>query len=181
MAIFEVRVVLKFGDRHWENVYHVDTVAAEDVAPEVITALFDFYVSRTISLFVIERIVRRVLGTHDEFVESLFNTPGAVSAGDGDAMPLFNTVKVLLQGAIGRPGVKYLRGMIFGDSLSGDEGLIDAALVTALQTAWDTMQNSVETAGQHLVFGAADKVCTTAVVENFVQMRQQHRKRRRSV
>jgi hypothetical protein len=121
------------------------------------------------------------LGTSDEFTEAVFNTAGLVDVGTGDAMPLWNTVKVLLVGGIGRPGIKYLRGMIFGDSLSGDAGLLDSALVLAIQEEWDTMQNAVETAGCHLVYGAANKLAVSGVVQNLVQMRQQHRKRRRSV
>lgn len=181
MAVWETRVVITTGDRSWENVYHIDVGALADVPPDVILALVDFYTSRTISSFIIQRVVRRILGTSDEFIEVILNTPGLVDAGLGDVMPLFNTVKVLLTGGVGRPGVKYLRGMLFGDSLSGDLGLIDAALVTAIQTAWNTFQNAVESADCSLVFGATDKVAVSGIVQNLVQMRQRHRKRRRTV
>jgi len=181
MAFWEVRAVLQSGDRFWENVYHIQTDGDSDVSTDALNAIIEFYVTRTLSVYTIVKLVRRLLGTADSFIETSVDEAGTFDAGSSDLLPLWNTIRVVLNSASGRNGLKFLRGMALASQLTATEGQWDPSLITAVQTAWTTMENAIEaTTGQHLVFGAANKIAFSGDVQSTVQMRQRHRKRRRS-
>ena len=181
MAIWEMRVVAANGTRNYENVYHIDTGTATDIAAAVIEAAITFHVSRTLAPFTILRVARRLLGTHNEFIDVSVDTPGAIPLDGGVPLPLWNTVAVLLFGGVGREGVKLLRGMLVAGNLSGSEGLINPAVVSAIQGAWNTFQDAVEAAGQHIVYGSANKIAASGDVQGVARMRQEHRKRKKKL
>src|SRR5881396_187026 len=106
MSVWEVRPVLQTGDRFWENVYHIITDGDTDVSVAALEAMAEFYVTRTLNLYTVVRIVRRVLGTTDAFIEMTVDTPGAIDPGSAKPLPLFNVVKVVLNSAAGRNGLK---------------------------------------------------------------------------
>jgi hypothetical protein len=58
---------------------------------------------------------------------------------------------------------------------------IKGALVTYITGQVDTLFNAASDAGQSIVFGATDKVAVSPVVDSTIQMRQQHRKRKKTV
>jgi hypothetical protein len=180
MAVWEVRVVAGFGDREWENVYHIDAGADSDVDPSVILELINFHVSRTFAVYVIKRLARRVLGTSDAFIEVAINTPGAIAPLTEVPAPLFNTIRMILQGGIGRVGSKFLRGMLVQSQVIDDNGTLAASLLTAMNSAFDSVLNAASTAGQTFVFGATDKPVVSAEFQGNVQERQRHRKRKRT-
>jgi hypothetical protein len=181
MSVWETKIVCSYGDRSWENVYHILTDGELDVSTDALAALSNFYISRMISAYTVVRVVRRVLGTHDAFIEIPIGVIGAIAQGGGDLLPLWNTINVVLNSATGRNGLKFLRGMMMAADLTSTQDQIDATKVSQVQDSWDTFQNAVEaTSGQHLVFGSADKVAFSGNVESTVGMRQRHRKRRRS-
>jgi hypothetical protein len=182
MSLWELRIVCDQGGRSWENVYHVETPGTDDISPAGVLALSNFYISRMYNVYRVVRTVRRLLGTPDSFIETVVDTVGALDPAGADLLPLFNTAKVLLQGGVGRPGVKFLRGMLIASDLTSSQDQLDPTKVSAIQGSWDTFQNAIEaTTDQHLIFGAANKVAVSGIVDGTVQMRQRHRKRRRTI
>jgi len=181
MSVWETRIVCGQGDRFWENVYHILTPATDDVSSDALAALSNFYISRMIDAYTVVRVVRRILGTADAFIEIPIGVNGAVAQAGADLLPLWNTVNVVLNSAAGRNGLKFLRGMLVATDLTAVQDQIDATKVSAIQGSWNTFQNAVEaTTGQHLCFGAADKVAFSGNVLGHINMRQRHRKRRRT-
>lgn len=176
---WEFRIVCDQNDRSWENVYHVMTPTGNDISPDAVAALANFYTSRMYNVYRVVRTVRRLLGTPDSFIEVIVDTVGALDPSGADLLPLWNTAKVLLFGGPGRPGIKYLRGMLIAPDLTSSQDILDPTKVSQIQGSWDTFQNAVEaTSGQHLVYGLANKIAVSGEVVNLVQMRQRHRKRR---
>jgi hypothetical protein len=110
MAVWEVRVVNQTGERFWENVWHVDVGADTDVDPALLSAFETFAVNMLLTIYSCARIVRRPAGTTDAFIEILVGAAGTRGLAGSFALPLFNTVRVLLAAGAGRPGLKYFRG-----------------------------------------------------------------------
>lgn len=180
MAVWEVRVVFTNGDRHWENVWHIDVGSADDVPAGVIDALRDFHLGRLLGIYTLEKIVRRPAGTSDAFIEALFNLAGTRTVSSGDALPLFNTVRALLSGGVGRPGIKFLRGFLVTSDLVDNAGTINSTTVAGITAALIDLIDAVDAASCTIVFGSALRVALSAATQAVAQMRQQHRKRRRS-
>jgi hypothetical protein len=178
MPIFEVRLVYQTGDRFWENVWHVDTVADDDVDPGLLFAFETFGLDTLRDAFKLARIVRRPAGSTDAFIEIIVDAVGHLAVGSGKLLPLWNVVRVLLASGAGRPGIKYLRGVLMDTSIEDEQNTIVSALTGAIQGSVDDLYNAASTAGQFIAFGAADKQSVSAEVDNTIHMRQQHRKRR---
>jgi len=181
MAVWEVRVVLAFGDREWENVYHIDAGTSTDVDASIVEAFQDFYLDRTLSTYILKRIVRRVLGSTDAFIEITIDVPGSLSPGVNIPAPLFNTVRMLLDSGAGRPGSKFLRGMLLQNNLIDSSGTIDPDIISQINVSFDNVLNAAAEAGQDLVFGADDKHVVSSSFQGSVQERQRHRKRKKTV
>lgn len=180
MAVWEVRVVYQTGDRFWENVWKVDVGAADDVPSALIVAFAEFAEATLLSTFNVARIVRRPAGTTDAFIETLINVAGAVAIGGHKSMPLYNTIKVLLNSGAGRPGVKYLRGLLTEADLLDSQGHIASGIVTLVQNAANDLFNVASDESCFIVEGSANTPAVSPVVQSLFQMRQQHRKRKRS-
>jgi hypothetical protein len=180
MAVWEVRAVLSFGDRNWENVYHIDAGAADDVAGAVLDELANFYLNNTFETYVLQRIVRRVLGTADAFIEISIESPGLGAVGSSVPAPLFNTVAMLFDSGIGRPGLKYLRGMLLQTDIVDVNGTLRSGIITGLNSAFDLVLNAASDAAQTFVFGASNKAVVSTSFRGAVQERQRHRRRRRA-
>lgn len=180
MADFEVRAVYQYGDRFWENVWQIDIGSATDFPGAIITALKDFSVANLLNIYTLVKIVRRPVGSHDAFVESVYDLPGSRDVGASEPLPLFNTVRLLLQPFEGRPGVKFLRGLLVNTDLIGTGGLIASAVVAGVEGRYIDLAAAVVAAGAQIVV-AADKPVGSAATQGVVQMRQLHRKRRKPV
>jgi hypothetical protein len=181
MAVWEVRPVFQYGDRFWENIWHVDAGADTDVAPALISAFVDFSLETLLDLYSLARVVRRPAGSHDEFIEVIVAGAGLVGAGDNLALPLFNVARILLSGGVGRPGEKLLRGLLLNSDVIDNQNHIKPALVSYVTGKVDDLFNAASTAGQSIVFGATDKVAVSPIVDSTIQMRQLHRKRKKTV
>jgi hypothetical protein len=179
MAVWEVRVVATDSSRSWENVWHIDVGDADDVPAAVISALYDFHVGHLLEIYVLSKIARRPVGTHDEFIESIYNHAGSVPLSGSFPLPLFNTLKFFLTGGTGRPGYKFLRGLLTSANVIDDRNNISPSLVANVETAVLALISAVTGADAEIVFGLG-KIATSASTQLFVQMRQQHRKRKRS-
>lgn len=180
MAIWEVRAVLSTGIREWSNVYHIDIGSDTDVDPAVISAMSTFYQAVTLSIFTLDRIIRRPAGVSDAFIIANYALAGGRGMGGSLALPLFNTVKMLLDSGAGRPGFKFLRGMLLLADLDDSQSTIDPAVISDINIAFDVLLNAAVTAGQTFVEGASLAPIVSSSFENKVAMRQLHRKRKKT-
>jgi hypothetical protein len=93
-------------------------------------------------------------------------------------LPLFNSVKVLfplLSG--GRPDYKYFKGFLT-ESNSGD-GLVESASLSGIATLLGTLITDMDAAGATLVDNGGTNY-SVVTPQAAIQMRQMHRKRRRT-
>lgn len=171
----------RFGDRGWENVWHIDTGALDDVDPSVILAFQDFGLNTLLSVYNLQRIARRPAGTTNEFIEVIVDAAGAIGIGSLVPMPLFNVIRLLLEGGVGRPGSKLLRGGLVTADVVDDSNHISSTLRTLIEGQAINLFNAVTDAGQSIVFGADNRTAVSPTTDSQVQMRQQHRKRKKSV
>lgn len=181
MAVWEVRCVDQNGDRFWENVWHVDVGELGDVPPALTDAFIAFSRATLLDLFSVARVTRRPAGSHDEFIEVAVNLAGTLSSSGFHALPLFNVVRVLLFGGVGREGLKLLRGAIIDGDLLDEDFHLKSTFISLIQGSLDTLLNAASDAGCTLVYGATNKPIVSGTVDSLIGMRQQHRKRRRSV
>lgn len=180
MAVWEVRAVNQYGDRFWENVWHIDVGADTDVDPAVLSALQTFSINMLLTIYSVARIVRRPAGSTDEFIEILVGAAGTRGLAGSFALPLFNTVRILLAAGAGRPGLKYIRGLLKAVDIIDEQNHIDDDLITYVNEQLDIVLNALSDAGQQFVIGAADKPVVSAEPDTTVEMRQLHRKRKKT-
>lgn len=181
MSFWEVRLVSGTSSRNYENVYHFST--ADDLPPDPLIreGIKAFHVEQTMDVYEIKKLVYRLLGTADSFVEETIDLPGAVATGSADLLPLWNTFKVSLECAIGRPGIKLYRGMLIASYLTHTQDQIDPAVVATMQSNFDALMAIIDgVTGHQMVVGSANKPVLAGQVLGDVKMRQEHRKRKRS-
>jgi len=178
MALFRIQVFYQQGTgQKWTNVYHVDAAdlftAAAAASGVLAPALAPW-------LHVSSQIVKTLTSdpeTPGSFIEAALGITG--SNGDtGQLLPLFNSVKVLfpiLSG--GRPDYKFVKGLLTEGMQ--DNGLVSAGVLSALETAFGTLITDMSTSGANLVSDTLEG-WSVVTAQQAVQMRQMHRKRRRS-
>jgi hypothetical protein len=114
-------------------------------------------------------------GTFIEAALGLAGTNGDV----GQLLPLFNSIRVLfpiLSG--GRADYKFIKGMLTEGMQ--DNGLVSGAVETVLEDLFGTLVTDMSTAGANLVSDTLEG-WSVVTVQQAVQMRQMHRKRKRTV
>jgi len=112
-----------------------------------------------------------------EFVTVNVNTQGT-SAEPGELLPLFNSMKVLFSdGSLGRPDYKYFKGYLTEGSQA--DGTIEAATIASAAALISTLIDDLDAATTPLVSLDNDQY-DTGSIQPAVQMRQMHRKRRRT-
>jgi preprotein translocase subunit Sss1 len=181
MAIWEVRVVYQNGDRFWENVWNVDIGEATDVPPALVSAFVTFARNCLLDLYSVARVARRPAGSHDEFIETVVGLAGLLAVGSGKALPLFNVVKLVLQVGAGRPGIKLLRGLLSNAHLLDEQNHIIPSLITLVDGNANDLFNAASAAACTFVVGESNKPAVSPVVDQSVEMRQLHRKRKKTV
>ncbi len=181
MAVWEVRLVYRNGDRGWENVWHVDVGSATDVPPALTLAFQDFGLNTLLSVYSLQRIARRPAGTTNEFIDVIVDAAGAIGIGSNIPMPLFNVIRLLLFGGVGRPGTKLLRGALVAADIVDDSNHISTTLRTTIENAAVALFNAASDASCQIVFGHANHVAVSPSTDSQVQMRQLHRKRKKTL
>ena len=101
------------------------------------------------------------------------------SVGGGSLLPLFNTLRALVRvDSFGRNDSKFYRGYL--DESFTEDGLIAGATVTGVAGLLNTLMSDMSGNGTPLL--ADDSAAwLLATVQQEIQMRQLHRKRRRSL
>jgi hypothetical protein len=161
----------------WTNVYHstgadigvVDTAVADFLVPDLQPMLDS-------SCQIVKTLVSDPAS--DDFIEHVLSEAGTSTA-SGDLLPLFNSAKVFFRaGVIGRPDYKFIKGFIT-ESIQTN-GLITSGALGALETGFTTVIADMLAADTPLCSESGD-LWTDVNAQEEVQMRQMHRKRRRSV
>lgn len=181
MAVWEVRLVYRYGDRGWENVWHVDTGADSDVDPALTLAFQDFGLNTLLSIYNLQRIARRPVGTSNEFIDVIVDAAGLLPIGSNIAMPLFNVIRLLLEGGVGRPGSKLLRGALVTADVADSANHISSTLRGIIEAQAIDLFNAASDAGQSIVFGPDNRVAVSPTTDSQIQERQLHRKRKKTV
>lgn len=180
MAVWEVRLVYRNGDRGWENVWHVDAGADTDVDPALLAQFQDFGLNTLLSIYSLQRIARRPAGTTNEFIDIIVDAAGLLPIGSNVAMPLFNVVRLLLEGGVGRPGSKLMRGGLVVADVVDNANHISSALRTIYENEAIALFNAASAAAQSLVYGADNRAAVSPTTDSQVQERQLHRKRKKT-
>lgn len=178
MAIFRLQVNYTFGVLgKWSNVWHMVAadMAAAVAAPVLAMEdhLLAFLSSEcTIKSYVVSEVEGDAFFTEDRF------SAGA-NASLGSLLPLYNTVKVIFPSSdFGRPDLKYFKGSV-GEAVQ-TSGFLESAFSGLVDTEVEGMIDDMFTNATPLCSESGDEY-ETASVQPAVQMRQMHRKRKKTV
>lgn len=177
MPVFRVQVNYTYlSVNKWSNVWHVngaDITGAADAfesegVPDLLAVLDNTCVLA--SLLVSSE-------TDDTFITRPINAAGT-NTGSGDLLPLFNSAKVfLIDGSLGRPDYKYIKGLVNEGNQTA--GVLTSGIQGALKTVFDGLIADMDGAGYPLVSEDNDPY-TESAIQPQVQMRQMHRKRKKT-
>lgn len=177
MTIFRVQVNYTRGTTgKWSNVWHVSAADIVTAASTFLsTAVPDLLPILDNSAELASFLVSDLAGS--QFVTQPVNAAGTSSA-SGDLLPLFNSLKALFpDGSLGRPDYKYFKGFVT-ESVQTN-GILNSGTVTAVEGLLTTLITDMDAASVPLVSDDNDQYAS-ATVQSAVQMRQMHRKRRKS-
>lgn len=169
---------MAFGERQWQNRWDVE---ADDITTVLgmFDAFHDFHLGVLLNIFTLVKILARPAGTPDAFYETVYGEPGGRALGGAELLPLFNTVRVLLNTAAGgRPGQKFLRGILKEGDIDSSANIVPAT-GAFVNTAVLGLIAAVEALTGHIVL-TNDKEVVNSSVQTPVQMRQLHRKRKKT-
>ena len=177
MTIFRVQVFYQRSLREkWSNVWHnnaadmstLQTRFSSIAVPDLLSILHP-------DCTLVRYLISDLAG--DTFLTTEIGDAGT-SADSGDMLPLFNSVKVLFNdGSFGRPDLKYFKGVLT-ESLQTD-GELTPAFRTAMDVSVTTLLSDMDAGNCPFVSITGDEYAT-ASVQSEVQMRQMHRRRRRT-
>jgi|SRR5215212_3130419 len=177
MALFRVQVNYTRGiGEKWSNVWHCTATGMADCIDDwTAVGVLDLQPVLDSSCQLKSLLISEV--GSDAFSTVDVNVAGSRS-GSGDLLPLFNSAKVIFpDSAFGRPDLKYLKGLV--TEADQTAGVLVPGTVTEIDTRITTLLSDMSTAGTILVTQAGTAY-GSVTVQPAVQMRQMHRKRRRS-
>jgi len=163
------------GDRFWTNVYNVNATTLAEAVAWANTILATTMSEQLGNMFSVVRTVVNHLAD-DTFASTPLSIPGGAS---GSFLPLFDTIKVNVSVAgFGRPDYKFIRGWL--QEASTEDGLITDAAIAVVQGIFEGLIATSTAAGVDIV-DSAGNVWETPAVQQAVQMRQLHRRRKKVV
>lgn len=177
MAVFRVQVFYEKGDiAKWTNVYHVSADTLLEARDNFSAVAVAFLLDLLNTTCLIRKILVSSL-TSDDFSEEPLNEAGTSSSG-GTLLPLFNSVKVLIQPAnLGRADYKFFKGYLTEDLHSA--GFLGTGVSSTVDGIVTSMITDMIAASAPLCSENGD-LWVSPSVQEAVQMRQMHRRRRRS-
>lgn len=178
MPVFRLQVFYsRAGQNKWTNVYHVD---AADLATAAL-AFVESMQTPLLALLHVSCLLDKVLLSSlddDTFTEVLVGQ-GGDNGDTEDIMPLFNSAKVLFQPVgFGRPDYKFIKGTLTDDANEG--GFVASSVVTHLLTQFAAIITDMSGSSAPLCSENGD-LWSSATVQPAVQMRQMHRRRKKTV
>jgi len=178
MGLYRVQVnYIRSLNEKWSNVWHVRAGSV----PLADAAFQDNCVTPLLALLneactMVSLLVSDTAST--AFETTPINEPGTDTSG-GSLLPLYNTMKALFpQADLGRPDLKYFKGYITEDLQ--EAGLIDGGVLTTAAGHLNTMIDDMAGADTPLV-SFSNAAYSSSSIQPAVQMRQMHRKRRKTV
>jgi len=177
MTVFRVQVNYTRGSTgKWSNVWHVD-------AADLLTAATVFETQGVPDLLPILDNTAQIasLLTSDPATNAFITTPinaAGTSSASGDLLPLFNSLKAFFPSpTFGRPDYKYFKGFVTESvQTNGD---LNSGTVTAVEALLATLISDMDTNSAPLV-SINGEAYASANVQVAVQMRQMHRKRKKT-
>jgi len=178
MGVFRVQVHYKLGTTgKWSNVWHVNATGIAEAA-----AGFESIGVPALLPWIHVAALLDSLLVSDPASDDFITVPVSESGTNGDIgelLPLFNSVKLIFPTpGFGRPDLKYMKGLLTEGMQAN--GTITAAVLTALDTAFTAFIADMAAGGVALVSHEGDEY-SDVTAQGPVQMRQMHRKRRKTV
>lgn len=178
MPVFRIQVFYQLGTiGKWSNVWHALSADIPTLLTDVSAVMVpDLQPALHPDATLLRTLISDLDG--DLFVTTEQNVGGS-SSESGSLLPLFNSVKVLLNsGELGRPDLKYIKGFVTEDMQT--DGVLEPTQQSAIDVRFTTLLSDMAAAGSPLVtLGGSEYV--SASVQAAVQMRQMHRKRKKTV
>lgn len=173
MARFQVDIEKRLGSEFWTNVWQVSAtdLAGATVVANAITAAERIGHSSAVT-FTRHRVSSVAIGD-GVYAITPIGLPGLATT--GELLPLFNTLRMDLTAASGRPSRKYFRGCLGEGLISGDAVTTSVFLTMSLEIA-DIFSPGAEQSG---IVDPQGELFNGIVIHPFVQMRQLRRSRRR--
>jgi hypothetical protein len=178
MTVFRVQVNYRTNSGgKWSNVYHMRGALIGDIRSNFesvgVPALRPFLHAANTLVSVLYSS-----DSDDTFISDTLELPGT-SADTASQLPLFNCAKVLFStSATGRPDYKFIKGWLT-ETLTED-GQIETATRNAMQTAFQDLLTDMASEDTPFV-SESDDLWGIVSVQGPVQMRQLHRKRKKTV
>lgn len=168
MAVWKVDIEKLMEGEYWTNVYYVEADTLED-ASLIGNEIVGIEESITLDLVTFTKFRTSDLTPNtDVYITTIVNETGDVASGGQDPLPLFNVVRFDLSVPVGRPGRKYMRGVL-ADSTQNFNSLTPA-MITVLNDNY-----AVPLAGLVGVVNKDGQALSTVTTFPFVGMRQLRR------
>lgn len=177
MTVFRLQVFYQYGSLgKLSNVWHSDAADIPTLQGDVSSTMVDdLKVMLHPNCTLLRFLISDLAGT--DFVTTEVGESGT-SANDDELLPLFACAKVLFNdGGLGRPDLKYMKGLLT-EAIQNNTGITDAFRGT-LDTQMTTLLSDMSAAGSPLCSAEGGEY-TGASVQQAVQMRQMHRRRKRT-
>lgn len=177
MAVIRTQVFFTQGiGNKWSNVYHLEADGLLDAA----IAFTDDMLPALLSVLSPNCLLVKALFSSlvdDSFTERIYNDAG--TNGDTDVLlPLFNSAKVLFGTAsLGRPDYKFLKGLVTEDA--NENSFLASSVIGHIEDVFSALITAMSSAGVPLVSENGDLWASVSVAP-LIQMRQMHRRRRRT-
>lgn len=177
MPIFKVEAFKELGSENWANVYFV---SADDLASLSGIGAAIFETEKTFHLDVVTFTFTRVSTIAPS--DNIFSDQPINDIGDRSSastpLPLFNTLRVDLTAETGRPGRKYYRGVLMESDNLDVQGNIDSGILGTVDSELEALISGLSSTFP--LQQADGDLIVAASPFGRVQMRQLHRKRRRT-
>lgn len=177
MAVFRVQVFYKFGTLgKWSNVWHAESADIPTLLTDVSAVMVpDLQPLLHPSATLLRTLISDLAG--DTFVSTEQNVGGS-SADSASILPLYNSLKAFLNSdELGRPDLKYFKGFLT-EAMQTD-GELEPTVRSAADVRVTTLLSDMAAAGSPLVTLSGSEY-VSASIQSAVQMRQMHRKRKRT-
>lgn len=178
MAVFRVQVNYVLGTTgKWSNVWHVRAANMADASAAPVIGMEDHLLALLSTTAVLKSYLVSEEGT------SSFATIDRNSAGlngdTGSLLPLYNSLKAIFPSLdFGRPDIKYFKGLV-GENFQ-TAGVLESSILSAADTEITAMITDMAANDTPLVTDN-DQDYSNVTIQSAVQMRQMHRKRRKTV
>lgn len=178
MATFRIQVNYVLGTTgKWSNVWHVNAADMVTAVGSCVIGMEDHLLALLSTSAVLKSYLISDPATSAFFTEDR-NSAG-LNADTGSLLPLWNTVKVLFPAeAFGRPDLKYFKGYV-GENTQ-DAGILSSGARALFDDEIEAMIDDMAANSTPLCSEDGTNY-NNASVQPAVQMRQMHRKRKKTV